>query len=102
ALGDPTKGTLGTIYALALLLAVTLVVVGLLATLLRSRLGVLVPAGAAILASILLMFPLSTWAAQHTARYPLGIDNIPSRNPQDLALRGQWEQETVTSARQIA
>jgi hypothetical protein len=102
ALGDPTKGTLGTIYLLALLLALAVVLVGGLAVLLRSRLAVLVPAVAAILASILLMLPLSTWAAQHSARYPLGVDNIPSRSPQDLALRGQWEQETVTSARQIA
>jgi hypothetical protein len=102
ALADPTKGTLGTIYLLALLLALAVVLVGVLAMLLRSRLAVLVPAGAAILASILLMLPLSTWAAQHAARYPLGVDNIPSSSPQDLALRGEWEAETVTSARQIA
>jgi len=101
-LGDPTKGTLGTIYLLALLVALAVVFVGLFAMLLRSRLAVLVPAGAAILASILLILPLSTWAAQHAARYPLGVDNIPSRSPQDLALRGEWEQETVTAARQIA
>lgn len=102
SLGDPTKDTLGTIYLLALLLALAVVVVGVLAMLLRSRLAVLVPASAAIVASILLMLPLSTWASQHAARYPLGVDNIPPKSPQDLALRGQWEQETVTSARQIA
>lgn len=102
ALGDPTKGTLGTIYLLALLLALAVVLIGVFAMLLRSRLAVVVPAGAAILASILLMLPLSTWAAQHAARYPLGVDNIPPRSPQDLALRGEWEHEAVTSARQIA
>lgn len=100
-LGDPTSGTLGTIYALALAVALGLVVVGLLASLLRSRLATVVPALAGIVASVLLLLPLSTWAAEHAARYPLGVDNIPPRSPQDLALRGEWEQTARTAAHQI-
>lgn len=101
ALGDPTKGTVGTIYALAFAVSVGLVLVGLLATLLRSRLAVVIPSVAAIGASALLMLPLATWAAGHTRRYPLGVDNIPQHSPQDLALRGEWEQNARTTAHQI-
>lgn len=100
-LGDPTKGTIGSVYAVALAVSLGLVVVGVLAMLLRSRLAVAVPAGAVIVAAILLVVPLGSWAAQHTARYPLGVDNIPQRSPQDIFLRGEWEQNARTAARQI-
>jgi len=101
ALGDPTKGTIGTIYLLAFAVAVGVVLVGLLASLLRSRLASVVPALAAILACVLLLLPLGTWTAEHTRRYPLGVDNIPPRSPQDLFLRGEWEQNARTTAHQI-
>jgi hypothetical protein len=101
ALGDPTKGTVGKVYLLALAVSAALVLLGLLASLLRSRLATLVPAGAGILASVLLLLPLGTWAALHTKRYPLGIDNLPARSPQDLFLRGEWEQNAHTTAHQI-
>jgi hypothetical protein len=101
ALGDPTKGTLGTIYLLAFAVAAAVVVVGVLAMALRSRLATLVPAAAGIVASVLLLIPLGTWAAEHADRYPLGIDNIPKRSPQDLSLRGEWEQGAKTTAHQI-
>lgn len=100
-LADPTKSSLGTIYLLALVVALGVVVVGLLASLLRSRLAAVLPSAAAILASILLLLPLGTWAAEHAARYPLGVDNIPSHSPQDLSLRGEWEQSAQTAANQI-
>jgi hypothetical protein len=100
-LGDPTKGTVGTIYLLAFAVSIAVVLVGVLAMLLRSRLAVIVPAVAAILASILLMLPLSTWAAGHTKRYPLGADNIPRSSPSDQFLRGEWEQTAKTTADQI-
>jgi hypothetical protein len=101
ALGDPTKGTVGTIYLLAFAVAAAVVVVGLLAMFLRSRLATIVPATAAIAGSVVLLIPLGTWAAQHTDRYPLGVDNIPPKSPQDLALRGEWEQSAKTTAHQI-
>jgi hypothetical protein len=105
-LGDPTKGTVGTIYLLALGVAVALVLVGVLARLLRSRLAVIIPAVVAIVLSVLLLLPLNTWAAGHTKRYPLGTDNIPDGTPQkpvatNLVNRGEWEQTAKTTARQI-
>jgi hypothetical protein len=100
-LGDPTKGTVGTIYLCAFAVSGALVLVGVLAMLFRSRLATIVPAAGAIVASVLLVLPLNTWAAQHTARYPLGVDNIPKSSPQDLFLRGEWEQNAKTTARQI-
>jgi hypothetical protein len=77
------------------------VVVAVLALLLRSRLAPIVPAVAGIVASALLLSQVGTWEAQHTARYPLGVDNIPPRSPQDLLLRGEWEQNAATTAHQI-
>jgi hypothetical protein len=100
-LGDPTKGTVGTIYLLAIAVSVAVVLVGVLAMLLRSRLATIVPAVAAIAASVLLMLPLTTWAAEHTKRFPLGFDNIPRSSPSDQFLRGEWEQTAKTTAEQI-
>lgn len=101
ALGDPTKSTVGTIYLLAFAVSGGVVLVGLLASLLGSRLAAVVPAVAGIVASVWLVLPLGTWAAEHTTRYPLGVDNIPQSSPQDLFLRGEWEQSARTTAHQI-
>jgi hypothetical protein len=101
ALGDPTKGTIGTIYLLALAVSLAVVLVGVLAMLLRSRLALIVPAVAAIVASVSLQLPLSTWATGHTKRFPLGFDNIPPSSPGDQFLRGEWEQTAKTTAHQI-
>jgi hypothetical protein len=101
-LGDPTKGTLATIYGLALLVAAAVVIIGLLASLLRTRLATVIPAIASIVASILLMVPLGTWAAAHTARYPYGTDNIRDLNPQNLMHRAEWEQNAKKTADEIA
>jgi hypothetical protein len=105
-LGNPTKGTVGTIYLLALATGAILVLVGLLARLLRSRLAVIVPAVATIVLSVLLQLPLNTWAAEHTKRYPLGTDNIRDStakkvSPTNLVNRGEWEQTAKTTAHQI-
>jgi len=99
--GDPLKATIWRIYLFALLVSLAVVLVGVLAMLLRSRLAVAIPAVAAIVATTLLLIPLSSWAAEHTARYPLGVDNIAESNPGDLFLRGEWEQNAKTTARQI-
>jgi hypothetical protein len=99
-LGDPTKGTVGTIYLCAIAVSLGVVLVGVLAMLLRSRLATIVPALAGIAASIALLVPLGTWAAGHTKRYPLGVDNIRP-GPQDIFLRGEWEQNAKTTADQI-
>lgn len=99
--GDPTKGTLGTIYLLAVAVAVAVILLGALASLLRSRLAAIIPAGAGIVASVLLLIPLGTWAAEHARRYPLGTDNIRDRSAQNLTLRGEWEQSAHTTAHQV-
>jgi hypothetical protein len=99
-LGDPTKGTVGTIYLAAFAVAIAVVLAGVLAMLLRSRLAGIVPAAAAIVATIVLVVPLGPWATQHTKRYPLGIDNI-GKGATDLYLPGEWEANAKTTARQI-
>ena len=101
ALGNPTKGTVGTIYGLAFAVSVALVLVGVLAMLLRSRLATIVSSVAAIVTSVLLLLPLGTWAAEHTKRYPLGADNIPQTDAGDQFLRGEWEQTAKSTAHQV-
>jgi hypothetical protein len=105
-LGDPTRGTVATIYLLAFAAAAALLLVGVLARLLRSRLAVIVPAATAVVLTVLLFLPLNTWAAAHTRRYPLGVDNIPDGTPAhpvstNLVNRGFWEQTAKTTAHQI-
>jgi hypothetical protein len=101
ALGDPTKGTVGTIYLLAFAVSAAVVVVGAFAMLSRSRLATIVPAVAGIVGSVLLLLPLGTWTAEHTTRYPLGVDNLPPNSPADIFLRGEWEQNARTTAHQL-
>jgi hypothetical protein len=98
---DPTKGTIGKIYLVAFAVALGIVLLGLLASLLRTRLVAVIPAVAGIVVTILLLLPLGTWAAEHTKRYPLGIDNIPPSSATDLSVRGEWEQSARTTADQI-
>ena len=100
-LGDPTKGSIEFIYLLAFGISVAIVVVGVLGMLTGSRLGVIAPALAAIVATAALLLPLSTWQREHTARFPLGVDFIPKSDPEDLILRGEWEDNAATAARQI-
>jgi hypothetical protein len=100
-LGDPTKGTVGTIYLCAFAVSLGVVLVGVIAMLLRSRFASIVPAVAGIAAAVALVVPLGTWATEHTNRYPLGVDNIPQNSPQDLFLRGEWEENAETTAHQI-
>ena len=100
-LGDPTRGTVGTIYLCAFAVSLGVVLVGVIAMLLRSRFASIVPAVAGIAAAVALVVPLGTWATEHTNRYPLGVDNIPQNSPQDLFLRGEWEENAKTTAHQI-
>jgi hypothetical protein len=105
-LGDPTKATIGKIYLLALVVSLAVVLVGFLAVLLRSRLAPIVPAVAGMVAAVLLIVPLSSWAAGHTSRYPYGTDNIPDGtvkhpSPTNLILKGEWEANAKTTAEEI-
>lgn len=101
ALAAPTKGTVWTIYLVTLAVVAAVVLAGAFAMLLRSRLAVIIPAGAGIVASILLMVPLGTWGAGHAARYPLGIDNLSTKSQYDKWLPGEWEHDAQTTAHQI-
>jgi hypothetical protein len=101
ALADPTHGTIATIYLATFGVVGALLLVGVLSMLPRSRLAIIVPACAGIVATVLLLLPLGTWASEHTDRYPLGIDNLPQSSPQDLWLRGEWEHNALITANQI-
>ena len=100
-LGNPTTSTLVTIYGLAFAVGIGITLVGLLASLARSRLATILPAVAAIVATTLLLIPLGAWAAGHTSRYPLGTDNTPDRSAQNLMNRGEWEHSAYVAAHQI-
>jgi hypothetical protein len=100
-LADPTKGTVWTIYLVTLAVVGALVLIGALSMLLRSRLAVIVPAVAGLVITVVLLIPLGTWAAGHTARYPLGIDNRRTTNTYDMWLPGEWEHNAKTTAYQI-
>jgi hypothetical protein len=100
-LGDPAGSTERTIWLLAVLFPVALLVVGALAMLL-GRIGVVASALAAIAATVALLVPLQTWTARHTARYPVGIDLVPrSAASDDIYLRGEWEGQARKTARQL-
>jgi hypothetical protein len=90
-LADPSSSTEWKIWLVALVPSLAIVLVGALAIPL-GRLGTIASASAAILAAGVLLVPLKTWAREHTARFPDGIDLIPkSAGSQDIFLRGEWE-----------
>jgi hypothetical protein len=101
ALADPTSATVWKIYLVTFGVVGALVLVGVLSILVRSRLARIIPAVAGIVITILLLLPLGTWATAHTDRYPLGIDNLPQKSPQDIWLRGEWEHNAKVTAQQI-
>jgi hypothetical protein len=99
--GDPTGRTEATIWLLALLPGVVLVLIGTGAMLL-GRAGVVVSSLAAIALSTALLVPVDGWATRHTGRYPIGVDLIPpSAHSQDIYLRGEWEGTARTTVYQL-
>jgi hypothetical protein len=99
-LGDPLGSTERTIWLLALVPPAGLIVIGV-AGMLIGRAGVITSALAAIGASLALLLPLDTWARNHTARYPDGVDLIPRRSTSDIYLRGEWEGTARHTAHQL-
>ena len=99
-LADPLRSTVAAIYLLALGVSALVVLIGVLALLLPAR-AVLAPSIGTIGLTIALLLPLDTWEAEHTARYPNGVDLIPMRDPSDLILRGEWEENAHRTANQI-
>ncbi len=99
-LGDPLGSTERAIWLLALVPPVGLVLIGA-AGMLIGRAGVITSSLTAIAGTLVLLLPLDTWASQHTARYPDGIDLIPRSSTSDLYLRGEWEGTARHTAQQL-
>ena len=99
-LGDPTGSIERTIWLLALVPPLGLVLIGV-AGMLIGRTGVITSSLTAIAGALVLLLPLDTWARQHTARYPVGIDLIPRSSTSDLYLRGEWEGTARHTAQQL-
>ena len=99
-LADPARATVAAIYLLSLGVSALVVLMGALALLLPAR-AVFAPSVGAIGVTLALLLPLDTLEAEHTARYPNGVDLIPERDPSDLMLRGEWEENAHRTANQI-
>jgi len=99
-LGDPSGTTEAAIWLLAIVAPLAVVLIGAGAMMI-GRAGVIASALAAIVASVVLLVPLGTWANRHTGRYPDGIDLIRQSSSSDIYLRGEWEGTARTTARQL-
>ncbi len=101
-LGDPTGTTEATIWLLAAAPPLALALLGVVASMLLGRAGVVVTALGAIALSIALLVPLGGLANGHADRYPVGVDLIPrSAGSQDIYLRGEWEANAKRTAEQL-
>jgi len=100
-LADPARTTVAAIYLLSFGVSALIVLIGVLGLLLPARMAIFIPPVGAIGVTIALLLPLDTWESEHTARYPDGIDLIAQRNPSDLILRGEWEENARRTANQI-
>jgi hypothetical protein len=99
-LGDPAGSTERTIWLLAIVPPIALVLVGVGAMLI-GRAGVVASAVAAIGATVALLVPLDTWTVRHTGRFPDGIDLTPRGSTSDIYLRGEWEGTARHTAEQL-
>jgi hypothetical protein len=99
-LGDPSGTTEATIWLLALVAPVAVVLVGA-AGMFIGRIGVVSSSLAAIAAAVALLVPLNTWTGRHTGRYPDGIDLTPRSSTSDIYLRGEWEGTARKTAKQL-
>lgn len=100
-LGDPTAGNETAIWLLSFVPSGALVLLGVAAMLGSGRFGVLVPALGAIAITTAFLRPLDRWEAEHTARFPNGVDLYLKNDPSDLMLRGEWEENARRTAEQI-
>lgn len=91
---DPTSATEARIWLWALLPPLLLVAVGWIAT--RLPLGFYVPCVAAIAIATATVHKTATWERHHIARFPVGVDLIPSGAAYANSNKwdpGQWERE---------
>ena len=99
--GDPTGSTEAKIWLLAVVPPVALALLGI-AGMLVGRRGVVLSSLGAIALTVALLVPLGGWANHHSARYPVGVDQIPpSAGSQDIYLRGEWEATAKHTAEQL-
>jgi hypothetical protein len=99
-LGNPTGSNELTIWLVALVPSVIVLIVGAFA-IYAPWFGVVFPATTTFLTTVLLLSQLDKWAIRHTLRYPVGVDLIPPSSPSDLLLRGEWEESAQRAAREI-
>ena len=94
---QPTSATEARIWLWALLPPLVLSLVGWLCT--RLPLGWYVVCVAAVVEAIAVVHKLDTWTAHHTARFPVGVDLIPSSNSASNQYDpGEWENLARTTA----
>jgi hypothetical protein len=87
---DPTTANVTSIWLWAILPSLVLAVIGWLA--MRLRFGFYLSCLAAIVIALAVIQKIDTWARHHTARFPLGVDNIPFTNNSNVYDPGQWEE----------
>jgi hypothetical protein len=98
--GNPTSSNEVKIWLLALVPSAIVLLVGAFA-IYAPWFGIVFPATATFVATVVLLSQLDTWALHHTARYPIGVDLIPPSSPSDLLLRGEWEESARRAAQEI-
>jgi hypothetical protein len=93
---DPSATTELRVWLWALLPPLLLVVVGWIAT--RLRYGFYVPCLAAIVDAMAVVHKTKTWAIHHTARFPQGVDLIPTASISNRYDPGEWEGQARQTA----
>lgn len=93
---DPSASTELRIWLWALLPPLLLVLVGWGAT--RLPFGFYVACVAAIVDAMAVVHKTKTWAAHHTARFPQGVDLIPTQSISNRYDPGEWEGQARQTA----
>lgn len=96
----PSTGSTEAKIWLAALIALGITLAAGAVGMLLGRLGMYLPALAAIVVGLLMPGISQPWVARHTARFPLGVDFVKASDPSNLIGRGDWErsaQATVVS-----
>lgn len=93
----PSTSNEARVWLWALVPSLVLVVVGLIAS--RLPLGFYVSCLASIVIAMAVVHKTAIWERHHTARFPYGVDLIPSSEPQSNQwVAGQWEAEARSTA----
>jgi hypothetical protein len=93
---DPSASNELRIWLWALLPPLLLVLAGLVAT--RLPVGFYIACVAAIVDAMAVVHKTSTWAVHHTARFPQGVDLIPTNSISNRFDPGEWEGQARDTA----